>query len=131
VLVFWDYNALAARDNLKGNPKVDVIVPKTGVVAGVYVQAISAYAPHPNAAKLWLEHLYSDEGQIGWLKGYCHPIRFNNLVETKKASADVLAALPPAESYAKAKFPTLDEQKAAKEVIAKQWDAVVGATVAK
>jgi len=43
----------------------------------------------------------------------------------------VLAALPPAESYAKAKFPTLDEQKAAKEVIAKQWDAVVGATVAK
>jgi putative spermidine/putrescine transport system substrate-binding protein len=131
VLVFWDYNALAARDNLKGNPKVDVIVPKTGVVAGVYVQAISAYAPHPNAAKLWLEHLYSDEGQIGWLKGYCHPIRFNNLVETRKAPADVLAALPPAESYAKAKFPTLDEQKAAKEVIAKQWDAVVGATVAK
>jgi putative spermidine/putrescine transport system substrate-binding protein len=131
VLVFWDYNALAARDNLKGNPKVDVIVPKTGVIAGVYVQAISAYAPHPNAAKLWLEHLYSDEGQIGWLKGYCHPIRFNNLVENKKAPADVLAALPPAESYAKAKFPTLEEQNAAKEVIAKQWDAVVGATVAK
>ena len=85
VLIFWDYNALAARDNLKGNPKVDVIVPKSGVVAGVYVQAISAFAPHPNAAKLWLEHLYSDEGQIGWLKGYCHPIRFNNLVETGKA----------------------------------------------
>ena len=131
VLIFWDYNALAARDNLKGNPKVDVIVPKSGVVAGVYVQAISAFAPHPNAAKLWLEHLYSDEGQIGWLKGYCHPIRFNNLVETGKAPADVLSALPPAEGYAKAKFPTLDEQKAAKEVIAKQWDTVVGATGAK
>ena len=131
VLVFWDYNALAARDNLKGNPKVDVIVPKSGVVAGVYVQAISAFAPHPNAAKLWLEHLYSDEGQIGWLKGYCHPIRFNNLVETGKAPADVLSALPPPEGYAKAKFPTLDEQKAAKEVIAKQWDTVVGATGAK
>ena len=131
VLVFWDYNALAARDNLKGNPKVDVIVPKSGVLAGVYVQAISAYAPHPNAAKLWLEHLYSDEGQIGWLRGYCHPIRFNNLVETGKAPADVLAALPPAEGYAKAKFPTLAEQKAAKDAIAAQWDAVVGATVAK
>jgi len=131
VLVFWDYNALAARDNLKGNPKVDVIVPNSGVVAGVYVQAISAYAPHPNAAKLWLEHLYSDDGQIGWLKGYCHPIRFNNLVESGKAPADVLAALPPAEGYAKAKFPSLEEQKAAKEIIAKQWDAVVGATVAK
>jgi len=131
ILIYWDYNALAARDSLKGNPKVEVIVPKTGVVAGVYVQAISAYAPHPNAAKLWLEHLYSDEGQLGWLKGYCHPIRFNNLVEGKKVPADLLAALPPAEGYAKAKFPTLDEQAAAKDVIAKQWDAVVGATVAK
>ena len=131
VLVFWDYNALSARDALKGNPKVDVIVPKTGVVAGVYVQAISAYAPHPNAAKLWLEHLYSDEGQIGWLKGYCHPIRFNDLVATGKAPAEVLAALPPAASYANAKFPTLEEQKAAKTVIANKWDAVVGATVAK
>jgi len=131
ILVFWDYNALAARDNLKGNPKVDVVVPKTGVVAGVYVQAISAYAPHPNAAKLWLEYLYSDEGQLAWLKGYCHPIRFNNLVESKKVPADLLAALPPAAGYAKAKFPTLDEQAAAKDVIAKQWDTVVGATVAK
>ena len=131
IVVMWDYNALAARDSLKGNPKVDVIVPKSGVIAGVYVQAISAFAPHPSAAKLWMEHLYSDEGQVGWLKGYCHPIRFNDLVANKKIPADVLAALPPAESYAKAKFPTLAEQAAAKEVVAKQWDAIVGATVAK
>ncbi len=131
VLIFWDYNALAARDTLKGNPKVDVIVPKSGVVAGVYVQAISAYAPHPSAAKLWLEHLYSDQGQMTWLKGYCHPIRFTNLVAAGKVPAGLLAALPPAAGYAKAEFPTLDEQKAAKEVIAKDWDSVVGATVAK
>ena len=98
-------------------------MPKTGVVAGVYVQAISAYAPHPNAAKLWMEYLYSDEGQLGWLKGYCHPIRFQDLAESKKVPADLLAKLPPAESYAKAVFPTLDEQAAAKEVITKQWDA--------
>ncbi len=64
---------LAGRDTLKGNPPVEVVVPASGVLAGVYVQAISAYAPHPNAAKLWMEYLYSDEGQIGYLKGYCHP----------------------------------------------------------
>ncbi|MGP0095223.1 MAG: ABC transporter substrate-binding protein [Xanthobacteraceae bacterium] len=131
ILIYWDYNALSARDSLKGNPKVDVVVPKTGIIAGVYVQAISAYAPHPNAAKLWLEYLYSDEGQLGWLKGYCHPIRFNNLVETNKVPDALLNALPPAAGYAKAKFPTLEEQAAAKDVIAKQWDSVVGATVAK
>ena len=131
MILRWDYNALADRDTLKGNPKVDVVVPKSGVVAGVYVQAISAFAPHPSAAKLWLEYLYSDEGQIGWLKGYCHPIRFNALADAKKLPADLMAKLPPAEAYAKAVFPTLDEQGAAKETITKKWDAVVGANVAK
>jgi putative spermidine/putrescine transport system substrate-binding protein len=129
IMLRWDYNALAGRDALKGNPKVEVVVPKTGIVAGVYVQAISAYAPHPNAAKLWMEYLYSDEGQIGWLKGYCHPIRFNDLAKNGKIPADLLAKLPPAESYEKAVFPTLEEQGAAKKVIAGDWDKVVGANV--
>ncbi|MEO8544403.1 MAG: ABC transporter substrate-binding protein [Burkholderiaceae bacterium] len=129
IIIRWDYNALADRDTLKGNPKVEVIVPKSGVVAGVYVQAISAYAPHPNAAKLWLEYLYSDEGQLAWLNGYCHPIRFNDLVAKKLIPKAMLDKLPPAESYAKAVFPTLDQQAASKEVITKQWDAVVGAAV--
>lgn len=106
-----------------------MIVPKTGVVAGVYVQAISAYAPHPNAAKLWMEYLYSDEGQIGWLKGYCHPIRFNDLAKNGKIPQELLDKLPPAAAYEKAVFPTLDEQGAAKEAITKNWDSAVGANV--
>jgi putative spermidine/putrescine transport system substrate-binding protein len=129
IMIRWDYNALSGRDALKGNPKVEVIVPKSGVVAGVYVQAISAFAPHPNAAKLWMEYLYSDEGQLGWLKGYCHPIRFQDLVKNKKVPADVLAKLPPAEAYAKAVFPTLEQQDQSKQAITKQWDTVVGANV--
>ena len=129
VVIRWDYNALADRDTLKGNPAVDVVVPKSGVVAGVYVQGISAYAPHPNAAKLWMEYIYSDEGQGNYLKGYCHPIRFEDMVKNSKVPADVMGKLPPAESYTKAAFPTLTEQKAANEVITKQWDKVVGANV--
>jgi putative spermidine/putrescine transport system substrate-binding protein len=129
IIIRWDYNALADRDTLAGNPDVDVVIPKTGVVAGVYVQAISAYAPHPNAAKLWMEYLYSDEGQLGWLAGYCHPIRFNDLAKNGKIPADLLAKLPPAEAYEKAVFPSLEDQAAAKEIITKQWDTVVGANV--
>jgi putative spermidine/putrescine transport system substrate-binding protein len=129
IIIRWDYNALADRDTLKGNPKVDVVVPSSGVVAGVYVQAISAYAPHPNAAKLWMEYLYSDEGQLGWLKGYCHPIRFQDLVKNHKVPASLLAKLPPAEAYTKAAFPTLEQQDQAKQIITKQWDTVVGANV--
>jgi len=129
ILIRWDYNALADRDTLAGNPPIDVVVPKTGVVAGVYVQAISAFAPHPNAAKLWMEYLYSDEGQLGWLKGYCHPIRFADLAKKGVIPQELLDKLPPAAAYEGAVFPTLDEQAAAKDVIVKQWDSVVGANV--
>ena len=87
IVIWWDYNALSGRDALNGNPPVEVVVPKSGVVAGVYVQAISAFAPHPNAAKLWMEYLYSDEGQLKWLEGYCHPIRFNALVARRQGAA--------------------------------------------
>ncbi|WP_374305780.1 ABC transporter substrate-binding protein [Ferrovibrio sp.] len=129
IIIRWDYLALADRDTLKGNPPVEVVVPTSTVLAGVYVQAISAYAPHPNAAKLWMEYLYSDEGQLGWLKGYCHPIRFNDLVKNGKVPQEMLDKLPPAAAYEKAYFPTLEEQGAAKEVITKNWDSVVGANV--
>jgi len=129
VVVMWDYNALAARDTLNGNPPLDVVVPGSGVVAGVYVQAISAYAPHPNAAKLWMEYIYSDEGQLGWLKGYCHPIRFNDMAKRGAIPQDVLDALPPAAAYEKAVFPSLDEQAANKAAVTASWDSVVGANV--
>lgn len=129
IIIMWDYNALSARDTLAGNPPVEVVVPKSGVLAGVYVQAISAYAPQPNAAKLWMEYLYSDEGQLGWLKGYCHPARFNAMAAAGKIPQDLLDALPPAESYEAAYFPTLEEVDANKAAVTGGWDAVVGANV--
>jgi len=129
IVAAWDYNALAWKDGFAGNPKAEVIVPSDAVYAGVYIQAISAYAPHPNAAKLWMEYLYSDEGQLGWLAGYCHPIRFNDLVAKGKVPKELLDKLPPAAAYEKAVFPTLDEQAAAKDAITKNWDSVVGANV--
>jgi putative spermidine/putrescine transport system substrate-binding protein len=125
IVIRWDYNALADRDTLKGNPPIEVVVPKSGVLAGVYVQAISAYAPHPNAAKLWMEHLYSDEGQLIWLKGYGHPIRYNDLVKNNKIPADLAAKLPPAELYAKAAFPSVQQQDTAKKTITEGWDSIV------
>jgi putative spermidine/putrescine transport system substrate-binding protein len=129
IVVMWDYNALAAKDTLAGNPPVEVVVPSSGVLAGVYVQAISAYAPHPNAAKLWMEYLYSDEGQLGWLKGYCHPIRFNDMAKRGVIPQDLLDKLPPAAAYEKAYFPTLDEVNENKSAVTAGWDSVVGANV--
>ncbi|MDB5506777.1 MAG: iron transporter substrate-binding protein [Devosia sp.] len=129
IVAAWDYNTLAWRDGFAGNPATVVVVPSDVTLAGVYVQAISAHAPHPNAAKLWMEYLYSDEGQLGWLKGYCHPIRFTDMSERGVIPQDLLDALPPAEAYAKAIFPSLAQINAARETITTQWDTVVGANV--
>ena len=54
------------------------------------------------------------KARLGWLAGYCHPIRFNDLAARKVIPADLLAKLPDPALYAKAVFPTLDEQDAAK-----------------
>ena len=42
---------------------------------------------------------------------------------------DLLDKLPPAENYAKAVFPSLEDQAAAKKIITSKWDSVVGANV--
>ncbi len=131
ITIEWDYNALANKDKLAGNPNIAVVIPDKGVVAGIYIQGISAYAPHPNAARLWEEFLYSDEGQLIWLKGYGHPIRFNDMAKRDVVPADLAAKLPPSSSYASVVFPSLDQQTALAKGVADGWDKIVGANIQK
>jgi putative spermidine/putrescine transport system substrate-binding protein len=126
IRITWDYNALAAQDSFAGNPKTEVVIPKSGRFAGVYVQAISAYAPHPNAAKLWMEFLYSDEGQLLWMKGYCHPIREADLRDRGVIPSDLAAKLPDVSG---AVFPSVAQLDAAKALITENWDKSVGANI--
>ncbi len=128
IVIGWDYVGLADRDSVE-QPQIQVIVPKSGVVARPYVQAISAHAPHPNAARLWMEYLYSDDGQLGWLKGNCHPIRFPDLVKQDKIPPALAEGLPPADAYAGVVFPSLADQGAANAAIAEGWETTVGAGV--
>jgi putative spermidine/putrescine transport system substrate-binding protein len=124
--IAWTYNALADKDSLKGNPPIDVVVPASGRFGGMYVQAISAYAPHPNAAKLWMEYLYSDEGQLAWMSGYCNPIRYDAMVKANVIPADIMAKLPDSSG---AVLPTLDQITAANTTITTGWPTTVGVTV--
>jgi putative spermidine/putrescine transport system substrate-binding protein len=129
VTIRWTYNALANRDEAAaagGDATIEVKVPESGRFAGVYVQAISAFAPHPNAAELWMDFLYSDEGQNIWLKGYCHPIRYEDLTANGKVPQEQLDKLPDVTG---AVFPTLDQLNAARDVITAGWDSVVGVDV--
>jgi len=126
IRITWDYIAYPTVDAFAGNPKADVVIPTTGRLAGVFAQAISAYAPHPNAAKLWMEFLYSDEGQTLWMKGYCHPIREADLRGRNVIPAELLAKMPEVSGVV---FPSLDQLKAAEVYITANWDEVVGADI--
>jgi putative spermidine/putrescine transport system substrate-binding protein len=129
ITIRWDYNALPNRDASGSNPTIEVVVPKSGVLAGTYVQAISAYAPHPNAARLWMEFLFSDEGQLIWLKGYAHPIRFADLVKRKLVPEDLLKRFPDPALYERAAYPTNAQLESSKRTITEGWDRVVGVDV--
>lgn len=127
IIMRWDYSALSDKDVLAGNPNIEVVYPASGSIAGIYIQAISAYAPHPNAAKLWMEFLYSDEGQNIWLKGYCHPIRFADMQANGTVNEEFAAKLPTFDGPIA--FPSIDQINAAKQVIADNWMTAVGADV--
>ncbi len=126
IRIAWTYNGLADKDSLAGNPPIEVVVPTSGRFGGMYVQAISAFAPHPNAAKLWMEYLYSDEGQNLWLKGYCNPIRYDDMVAKGTVDKDAQAKLPDTEGTV---LPTLAQIEAATKLITEGWATAVGVEV--
>ena len=123
VAIRWTYNALPNRDAHAGTAPIEVLIPRTGRLAGVQVQAISAFAPHPNAARLWMEYLYSDEGQLGWLEGHCYPIRYDGLVAEAAIPAELAAQLPELSDPV---FPSVEQLSAATELITAGWDAAFG-----
>jgi putative spermidine/putrescine transport system substrate-binding protein len=126
VVIDWDYLNLAyTKEFPSANWKV--IIPSDGVYGAYYCQAINANAPHPWAARLWQEFIYSDQGQLLFLKGYSHPARYLDLAKRKKIPPSMLQGLPPATTYAKIKFASSGQQTKAKTLIADQWPAKMGA----
>src|SRR5262245_35255948 len=63
VVIDWEYLNVAQRATLEGQRDWNLTVPDGAIVGAFYVQAISKDAPHPAAARLWQEFLFSDEGQ--------------------------------------------------------------------
>lgn len=111
----WDFNALSYRDTL-GVP-TEVVIPQPATLAMAYVAIINKYAPHPYAARLLNEFLFSDEAQIMYARGYARPIRNVQLPK------DVTDKLPPPEAYANVKYvKDFDALEAATKKIAADWE---------
>lgn len=126
IVIDWDYLNLGYGKEFPA-AKWATIIPRDGVYGSFYCQAINRYAPHPWAARLWEEFLFSDQGQLLWLKGYSHPARFADLAKRKRIPSSLLKALPSPALYAKIKFASTAQQTAAKAKIAAEWTDKVGA----
>jgi len=128
IVLAWDYNAFGDRDSLAGNPELAVSYPSP-TIASMYVQAISAYAPHLNCAKLWMEVLHSDAGQLAWMKGYAHGVHQADMEARGVIPADLQAKLPASSAYASAVSPSPAQLTAARDAIKAGWDKTVGVEV--
>jgi ABC-type Fe3+ transport system substrate-binding protein len=121
ISIDWDYlNASFTETFAEEGVEWEVHVPSDGLFGGYYSQAISAYAPHPAAARLWQEFLYSDEGQNIWLAGGARPVRLPAMEDAGTADEEALSALPPVEGTAE--FPTQEQETAAQQVVAERWN---------
>jgi len=54
--IMWDYLGLGFRDQLKGKPTSKSLFPSDGSIIGPYVSIVNKTAPHPYAARLWMEY---------------------------------------------------------------------------
>jgi putative spermidine/putrescine transport system substrate-binding protein len=97
IVIDWDYNQLGAKQSLPSGSSVDWkwIVPKNDVVSSYYEQAIVKGCPHPAAARLWEEFLYSATGQNWWLKGGAHPVLQQWMTSNGTIDKVTLSQMPP------------------------------------
>ena len=121
VVVDWDYLNAAESAKL---PDWKVFVPKEAPIAGYYFQAINADAPHPAAARLWEEFLYSDEGQNLWLAGGARPVRADAMVKAGTIDQAKYDALPAVTG--KPIIPTNDQTEKMAAYLADNWAKAVG-----
>jgi len=119
VVVDWDYTNAAVTAKLDS---WKVVVPQNAQVGGYYYQAVNAEAPHPAAARLWQEFLYSDEGQNLYLAGGARPVRAEAMQEAGTLDTAAYAKLP--EVTGEPVLLTAEQNTKAAEVLSQEWAKV-------
>jgi putative spermidine/putrescine transport system substrate-binding protein len=121
-VIDWEYNnaALTADLATKGIDWKVSVPTDAAPVASYYYQAINKDAPHPAAARLWEEFLYTPDAQNEWLKGFARPVLQEKMIADGTIDQAALDSL--------AKFAgtpvvlTSDQQKKAADYVNANWN---------
>jgi putative spermidine/putrescine transport system substrate-binding protein len=121
VVIDWNYLNAAETKKL---PSWQVMVPPDHAVAGYYYQAINKGAPHPAAARLWQEFLYSDEGQNLFAAGGVRPVRADQMLAAGKLDKTVAASVQVIDGPVT--VPSPEQTDKATKYLADNWAKAIG-----
>jgi putative spermidine/putrescine transport system substrate-binding protein len=149
ISIGWDYNAIGYTNEAKKvNKTVKYVYPSDANVQGTpYVLAVNKTAPHPAAARLWEEYMFSQVngalaagvgandwktltgtklmakimgGQNTYILGGAHPTTEPAMTPKGSAVASP-AGIPIPANWPKMVVPSVDYQNAASEVLKQAW----------
>lgn len=96
VVINWDY--LNTAPVVGRSPSAwKIFIPASAALGSFYAQAINKDAPHPAAARLWEEYLYSQGprgGQNLWLKGGVRPVEQAAMTADHHIDSSLASAYP-------------------------------------
>ena len=124
VVFNWDYLNLPSY---VGVTNWKVFIPPHAILGGYYAQAINKNAPHPAAARLWEEFLYSQApvgGQNLWLKGGARPVQQAAMTANGTINQSAAALLPNVPGSPTFLSPTQSTDAA--NYLAQNWAKAVG-----
>jgi len=125
ITIDWEYlNSQYASDLKSKGIDMSVAIPTDGLYSAYYDQAISKYAPHPAAARLWEEFLYSAEGQNGFMGGYARPSEFAAMQSAGTLDAADEKLLPTVSGSVS--YPTASELTTAQNAVTSGWATALG-----
>jgi len=122
----WSYNYPGLKAAIEdAGFTVEVNFPSDGVYGGYYAQGVVKDSPHQACGKLWIEHILSNEGALGYLQGGAMPARYAAVDEAGAISEADKANLPPADLLAQVQFLTEEQTAAADAAIQENWGPMV------
>ncbi|MCX5193089.1 extracellular solute-binding protein [Streptomyces sp. NBC_00249] len=128
ISIDWDFLNLGYADEFREKgADVDwrTAIPFDGSFAQYYANGVNKDAPHPAAARLWQEYVFSPEGQNVRLGAYARPVLMDAMEKDgtlDKAAAEKLPTVEGAPT-----FPTEAQREKARETVNRGWaEAVSG-----